>query len=297
MLRGHAFQGVLTALVTPMRDGALDEEALRRLVADQLAGGVDGLVPCGTTGEGATLRPDEVDRVLRVVVDEARGRVPVVAGCGTNSTSVTIENVRRAKAAGCQAALVVTPYYNKPPQEGLFRHFECTAKDGGLPIVLYNVPGRTGVDLLAPTVARLARVPGIVAVKEASGSAVRTLEIVEALEGRPFDILSGDDALYLPLLACGAAGVVSVASNIVPERMAAIGEAFAGGDHAKALAAQTALGPLVRALFCETSPAPCKAALAMLGRMRDELRLPLVPAGEAAREKLRAALAGLGLPT
>jgi 4-hydroxy-tetrahydrodipicolinate synthase len=290
---GHS--GTLTALVTPFVDGRVDEEALRRLVDDQLAGGVDVLVPCGTTGEGATLGGEEAARVVKVCVEEARGRAPVMAGCGSNSTQTTIENVRRARAAGAQSALVVTPYYNKPSQEGLYRHFEAVAREGGLPVVLYNVPGRTSVDLLPETIARLSRVPGVTGVKEASGSLARAVDVLEALDGRPFDLLAGDDALTLPMLAVGASGVISVASNVVPARVAAIVRAFRAGDLGAAQAAQVALNGLVRALFSETNPTPCKAALAMLGRMREEVRLPLVPPAEATRARVRAALQQLGL--
>ena len=294
MTHPNGFQGTMTALVTPLRAGAVDEEALRRLVHQQLSGGVDVLVPCGTTGEGATLTAEETARVVRVVVQEAKGEAPVVAGCGTNATWSTIENVRRAKAAGADGALVVTPYYNKPQQEGLFRHFEQVAREGGLPVVLYNVPSRTSVDLLAPTVGRLSKVPGIVGVKEASGSVVRALEILEYCEGRPFDLLAGDDGFTLAMLALGGDGVISVASNVVPERVVAIGRMFRAGDLKGAQAAQVALGGLVRALFMETNPAPVKAAMALVGLMQDEVRLPLAQATDATRERLREALSGLG---
>lgn len=290
----NGFQGTMTALVTPLADGRVDEQALRRLVEAQIAGGVDVLVPCGTTGEGATLTAEESVQVVRICVEEARGRVPVVAGTGSNSTSTTIENTRRAKAAGAQGALVVTPYYNKPQQEGLFRHFELVAKDGGLPVILYNVPGRTSVDLAAETVGRLSKVPGVVGVKEASGNIVRALEILEYCEGRPFDLLSGDDGFTLPVLAVGGDGIISVASNVVPERVAAIVQAWKKGDVKGAQAAQIALNALVRALFVETNPAPIKAAMALVGMMRDEVRLPLAPATDATRAKLRTALSALG---
>jgi 4-hydroxy-tetrahydrodipicolinate synthase len=290
MAHPNGFQGTMTALATPLRNGAIDEEALRRLVNDQIAGGIDVLVPCGTTGEGATLTAEESSRVIRIVVEEARGRAPVVAGTGSNSTEKTIENCRRAKEAGANAALVVTPYYNKPQQEGLFLHFEAVARRGGLPVVLYNVPTRTSVDLLAETVGRLSKVPGIVGVKEASGTITRSIEILEALDGRPFDLLAGDDAFTLPVLALGGDGTISVASNLVPERVSAIVKAFRKGDLKAAQQAQIALQPLVRALFVETSPAPCKAGLQILGKASDEIRLPLVPASAATREKLKAAL-------
>jgi 4-hydroxy-tetrahydrodipicolinate synthase len=290
----NGFQGTMTALVTPIKDWMVDEPALRQLVQDQIAGGIDVLVPCGTTGEGATLSAEESLQVIRIVVEEAKGRAPVIAGCGSNNTRTTIENVRRAKEAGADACLIVTPYYNKPQQEGLFRHYESIAKNGGLPVVLYNVPSRTSVDLQAETVARLAKVPGIVGVKEASGQITRTIEILDLLDGQPFDILAGDDGFTLPMLALGADGVISVASNVVPEKVSAIYRAFKAGDLKAAAAAQIALQPLVRALFVETNPVPVKAALALQGKMRDEVRLPLMPATAATREQLKAALAKLG---
>jgi 4-hydroxy-tetrahydrodipicolinate synthase len=293
MAHPNGFQGTMTALATPMRNGGVDEEALRRLVSDQIVGGVDVLVPCGTTGEGATLTPEETTRVIRISVEESGGRAPVIAGCGSNSTATTIENCRRAREAGAQAALVVTPYYNKPQQEGLFRHFEAVAQKGGLPVVLYNVPSRTSVDLLAETVGRLAKVPGIVGIKEASGTITRSIEILEVLDGRPFDLIAGDDAFTLPVLALGGDGVISVASNLVPDRVSAVVRLFGKGDLAGAQRAQVALQPLIRALFMETSPAPCKAGMQILGKASDEIRLPLVPASEATREKLKAALAKL----
>ena len=295
MAHPNGFQGTMTALATPMRDGAVDEAALRRLVAHQLAGGVDVLVPCGTTGEGATLTAEETTRGVRICVEEAAGRARVIAGCGTNATASTIENVRRAKAAGAEGALVVTPYYNKPQQEGLFRHYEAVARDGGLPVVLYNVPSRTSVDLLHETVGRLYKVAGIVGIKESSGNIVRSLEVLEACEGRPFDLLAGDDAFSLPVLAVGGDGVVSVASNVVPGHVSAVVKAFRKGDLTAAQRAQLALNALIRALFAETNPAPVKAALQLVGIASDEVRLPLAPATAATREKLRTALTALGV--
>lgn len=295
MAHPNGFQGTGTALATPFKGWEVDVEALRRLVNDQIAGGVDVLVPCGTTGEAVTLSKDEWALVVRTTVEEARGRVPVVAGCGSNSTRTTIENVKAAKELGVNGALVVTPYYNKPQQEGLFLHYSAIAKEGGLPVMLYNVPGRTSVDLQAETVARLAKVPNIVGIKEASGQITRTIDILEYLDGTPFDVIAGDDGFTLPVLALGGDGVTSVASNVVPEKVSVIYKAFKKGDLKTAAAAQIALQPLVRALFVETSPAPVKAALQMVGKMSDEVRLPLAPATEATRAKLKAALKGLGV--
>ena len=287
-------RGSMVALVTPFRNGALDEPALRALVQWQLASGTDGLVPGGTTGEGATLTAEEAVRVARICVEEARGRVPVIAGCGTNSTRATIENVRRAKEAGADAALVVTPYYNKPTPEGLFRHFEAVAKQGGLPVILYNVPSRTSLDMLPDTIARCARLPGIVAVKEASGNAVRVAEIRALGVPDSFSILAGDDMFTLSTLATGGQGVISVVANVAPADLAALCDAFFAGDLGRARAAQIKFAPLVKALFLETNPLPVKHALFRMGKIAHELRLPLVPISEAAAAKVDAAMRDYG---
>ena len=272
-------RGSMVALVTPFRNGALDEKALRDLAEWQLDKGTDGLVPCGTTGEGATLTSEEQDRVVRICVEVARthGRgAPVIAGCGTNSTRTTIDNVRRAKDCGADAALVVTPYYNKPTQEGLFRHFDMVARQGGLPVILYNVPSRTAVDLLPETIARLARVPGIVGVKEASGNIARVAEI-RAAGADQISILAGDDMFTLATMAMGGQGVISVVANVAPADLATLCDAFADGNLAIAQNLQTRFAPLVRAMFCETNPLPVKHALHRMGRISPELRMPLVP--------------------
>lgn len=295
MAHPNGFQGTMTALVTPLKNGEVDENALRALVQRQIEAGIDVLVPCGTTGEGATLSAQEAVRVVRACVEEARGRVPVVAGVGANSTRVTIDNTRRMKEAGAQGALAVTPYYNKPQQDGMFAHFEAVAKEGGLPVVLYNVPSRTSVDLLPETVGRLSKVAGIVGIKEAAGSIVRFLDVLEALDGRDFDLLAGDDAFTLPAMAVGADGIISVASNVVPEQVVAIVRGVQQGRLDDARKAQLALHPLIRALFVETNPAPVKAAAFMLGHSSDDVRLPLVPAADDTRRKLARALNGLGV--
>jgi 4-hydroxy-tetrahydrodipicolinate synthase len=283
-------------LVTPFRGGAVDEAALRALARWQLEQGSDGLVPCGTTGEGATLTPDEADRVVRICVEEARAHgkgAPVIAGVGSNSTARTIENARRAKEQGADAALVVTPYYNKPTQEGLFRHFEEVAQKGGLPVVLYNVPSRTGVDMTAETVGRLAKVPGITGVKEASGSIVRVAEIRERAPN--LAILAGDDMFTLATLAMGGQGVISVVANVAPRDLASLCDSFAGGDLPSAQAAMQRFTPLARAMFVETNPLPVKYALSRLGRIENELRLPLVPLSPDGATKVDAALKAYGL--
>jgi 4-hydroxy-tetrahydrodipicolinate synthase len=287
-------RGSMVALVTPFKDGSVDEPALRALVKWQLASGTDGLVPCGTTGEGATLTADESVRVVRICVEEARGTAPVIAGCGTNSTRVTIENVRRAREAGADAALVVTPYYNKPTPEGLFRHFEAVAKQGGLPVVMYNVPSRTSVDMLPDTIARCAKVPGIAGVKEASGSAPRVAEIRALGVPETFTILAGDDMFTLPTLATGGQGVISVVGNIAPADLAGLCDAFFAGDLAGARAAQIKFAPLVKAMFYETNPLPVKYALSRMGRIQNELRLPMVPVSEAGAKKVDDAMRDYG---
>jgi 4-hydroxy-tetrahydrodipicolinate synthase len=289
-------RGSIVALVTPFRGGAVDEAALRALARWQLEQGTDGLVPCGTTGEGATLTPDEADRVVRICVEEARAHgkgAPVIAGVGSNSTARTIENARRAKEQGADAALVVTPYYNKPTQEGLFRHFEEVAQKGRLPVVLYNVPSRTSVDLTAETVGRLAKVPGIVGVKEASGSIVRVAEIRERAPN--LAILAGDDMFTLATLAMGGQGVISVVGNVAPRDLASLYDSFAGGDLPSAQAAMRRFTPLVRAMFVETNPLPVKYALSRMGKIENELRLPLVPVSADGAAKVDAALKAYGL--
>jgi 4-hydroxy-tetrahydrodipicolinate synthase len=288
------FSGSMVALVTPFKNGQVDEPALRALARWQIESGTDALVPCGTTGEGATLTAEEHVLVVRACVEEARGRVPVIAGCGSNDTRRTIETVQRAREAKADAALIVTPYYNKPTPEGLFRHFEAVAKQGGLPIVLYNVPSRTSVDMLADTVARCSHLPGVVGVKEASGSIVRIAEIRAAGVPDDFAILSGDDMFTLPTMAMGGHGIISVVANIAPSQLAGLVNAFNEGNLMAAQTAQTKFVNLVRAMFCETNPLPVKYALQRMGRIGPELRLPLVPVSEAGARKVDAALAEYG---
>jgi 4-hydroxy-tetrahydrodipicolinate synthase len=287
--------GAMTALVTPFRGGRVDDAALRALIEEQIGAGIDGLVPVGTTGEAPTLEPEEAAQVVRVTVDAARKRVPVIAGIGSNSTAHTVANARAARDAGADALLVVTPYYNKPTQEGLYRHFRAVAEATPLPIVVYNIPGRSVIDLSVDTLERLVRdEPRIAAVKEASGQAQRTQEIVRRLGDR-VSVLSGEDALNLALYSVGARGCISVTSNVVPKLVAEAWDAVEKGDFARARAAHLRTVPLTDALFAESSPQPLKAALAMLGRIDGEIRLPLVPCSEATREKVRAALGELGL--
>ncbi|RMG95014.1 MAG: 4-hydroxy-tetrahydrodipicolinate synthase [Deltaproteobacteria bacterium] len=293
-----SFTGALTAIVTPFSNGRIDEDALRRLVETQIQAGIDGLVPCGTTGESPTLSHAEHAEVVAKVVEATKGRVPVLAGAGSNCTREAIDLARACREAGASGTLQITPYYNKPTQEGLVAHFTAIADAVDLPMVLYNVPGRTGVDLRPETVARLARHPNIVGIKEATGDMTRVPELRRSC-GPDFSILSGDDATVLPLLACGGDGVISVTANVVPGRMARLCAAARRGDLETARRLHDEHLPLTRALFAVTNPVPVKAVLAMLGRIEDELRLPLVPLDEdhPVRSRLRELVVELGLAT
>jgi len=284
-----ALSGCFTALITPFRAYQLDEPALRALVQRQIAGGVSGLVPCGTTGEAPALSTPEWDRVVSVVIETADGRVPVLAGTGSNSTATVIERTRRARMLGADGALVVTPYYSRPTQEGLFRHFTTIAEAVDLPLVLYNVPGRTGVNLLPETVVRLATVPGIVGIKEASGFLDQASQIVHETRGELI-VLSGDDSLTLPMIGVGATGVISVVSNIAPEAVSGLTAACLAGDFSRGRDIHLALFDLCRSMFVETNPVPVKAAAALLGYCMPEVRLPLVPLSDAAQRRVVSAL-------
>ncbi len=289
------FRGAITALVTPFKNGALDEDAFRSFIDWQITEGIDGIVPCGTTGESATMSHDEHRRVITVAVAEAAGRVPVIAGTGSNNTAEAVELTRYAEAAGADAVLVITPYYNRPTPDGLEAHYRAVAGATKLPVIAYNVPTRTGTNLTAELVERLAKIPGVKAVKEASGSLVQMSEIIERC-GPDFTVLSGDDPTVLPLLALGGTGVISVASNVAPADAAALVKAFEAGDIAKARALHFKLAPLVRALFVETNPIPVKTALSLMGKMTAEFRLPLCPITEAGLARLTAAMKAYGLP-
>ena len=288
------FKGVITALVTPFRGDAIDEEALRRLVDEQIRAGIDGFVPVGTTGESPTVTVEEHIRIIKIVVEETRKRVPVIAGTGANSTREAIELTIEARAVGADATLQVTPYYNRPTQDGLFRHFKAVADAAGLPILVYNVPGRTGCDLLPETIARLCEVPLVVGIKEATGSAQRAAQILSRVGDRMV-VLSGDDATAFPLYALGAHGCISVVSNVAPAEMAAMWDAAVAGDWKKARELHYRVFPLSEGLFIEANPIPVKAALAMMGKIADEIRAPLYPMSGANREKVRKILADLKL--
>jgi len=288
------FKGVITALVTPFRDDRIDEEALRRLVDEQIRAGIDGLVPVGTTGESPTLSTEEHIRVIEIVVQETRKRVPVLAGTGGNATREAIELTQAAKAVGADGTLQVTPYYNKPTQDGLFRHFKAVADAAPLPMVVYNVPGRTGCDLLPETIARLCELPLVVGVKEATGNLQRAAQIISRVGDR-LSLLSGDDATAFPFYALGGNGCISVVSNVAPADMAAMWDAAAAGNWNKARELHYKLFPLSEGLFIEANPIPVKAALAMMGKIADEIRPPLYPMAGAGREKVRKILADLKL--
>jgi 4-hydroxy-tetrahydrodipicolinate synthase len=287
-------EGVFTALVTPFRDGEVDEPALRELVEIQVAAGVDGVAPCGSTGEAATLSHQEHGRVVEIVVDAARGRVQVLAGTGSNNTRESIELTRHARRVGADAALLISPYYNKPTQEGIVAHYSAIARDTGFPLVVYNIPGRTASNILPATLARLADVEHVVGVKESCGDIEQISEVVAECPAS-FAVLSGDDAKILPVLAVGGHGAVSTTSNVAPREVVELVRSFRAGDHARALQLHQRLLPLFRALFCETNPIPVKAALALQGRIRDEIRLPLTKLTQPNRERLQVALKEQGL--
>lgn len=290
------FTGAFTALITPFRNGEIDEPALRNLVEFQIQRGIHGLVPCGTTGESVTMTDFEHDRTIEIVLDQAAGRVPVIAGTGTNNTRATIEATRFARTVGAAAALVVVPYYNKPTQEGMYRHYAAIAEATDLPIILYNVPGRTGVSMLPETVTRLAAFPTIVGIKEASGNLDQVSEIViHATRTRPdFTVLSGDDSLTLPIMSVGGHGVISVVSNIVPEAVSSLTTHCLSGDFRAARHLHARLFDLCRAMFIENNPTAVKTAVALLGRCSGELRLPLTAMSSANRSRLLAALQSWG---
>jgi 4-hydroxy-tetrahydrodipicolinate synthase len=281
-------------MVTPFtRDGSIDEPALRRFVDFQIQEGIDMLLPCGTTGEGATLEPEEAERVLSIVIDQAKGRVPVIFGAGSNATKKAVHATERAKRLGASGVLSVGPYYNKPTQGGFYEHFKAIA-EVGIPVVMYNVPGRTGSNMAAATTLRLAELPNIAAVKEASGDMGQIMEILRSRPGE-FRVLSGDDAITLPLIAAGADGVVSVVSNETPGLMRSLVDAALQGDFPRARQIHYRLLPLMNANFVESNPIPAKAALAMMGRMEENYRLPLVPITPGNRTGLRKILEDLNL--
>ncbi|HEY6972838.1 MAG TPA: 4-hydroxy-tetrahydrodipicolinate synthase [Nitrospiraceae bacterium] len=288
------FTGSLVAIVTPFRKGKIDEQAFGSLIDWQIANGTNGIVPCGTTGESATLSHEEHNRVVELTVEIVNRRVPVIAGTGSNSTDEAIALTRHAKRARADGALLITPYYNKPTQEGLYRHYKAVAEAVDIPLVLYNIPGRTGVNMLPATIARLSAIKNVVGVKEGSGSVQQASDIVQMC-GERLTVLAGDDALTLPMMAVGGKGVITVTANIVPADMANLVKAFAEGNIEGARRIHFKLSPLFAALFYETNPIPVKEALGMMGKIDPELRLPLCAMATDTREKLARVLKDMGL--
>ncbi len=287
--------GTFTALVTPFKDDGIDEPALKALIDFQLQGGIDGIIPCGSTGEAAALSYEEHERVIELTVKQVNGKVPVIAGTGSNSTKETIELTGIAKNLGSDMALLVAPYYNRPTQEGLYRHFKKVAEEVDLPLILYNIPGRTGVNMLPELVARLAEIPNIVGIKEASGSVQQVADIFRLTKGT-FAILSGDDNLFLPMMSVGGVGVISVLSNILPGRVKALGQAYMEErDQKKALAIHVELMPLFSGMFIETNPVPVKEALYHMGMIEKQVRLPLCNMSAANSAHLQGLLKEYGL--
>lgn len=288
------FKGSFVAIVTPFADGKVDEQALGALVDWHILEDTHGIVPCGTTGESATLTYEEHEHVVEYVIKKVAGRVPVIAGTGSNSTEETIMLTRHAKDAGADGALIITPYYNKPSQEGLYRHFKAVADDVDIPIVMYNVPGRTAVNMLPETVARCSKIKNIVGIKEATANLGQISDIIE-LCGKSFAVMSGDDFTVLPTLSLGGSGVISVSANCAPSDMAGLCNAYFAGDMVEAARLHYKLQPLNRSMFIDTNPIPVKTALSMMGKCAGELRLPLCPMSAANDEKLRNTLKAYGL--
>ena len=283
------FEGSFVAIVTPFKNGEVDAAALRDLIEFHIANGTNGIVPCGTTGESATLSHAEHEEVIRLSVETCKGRIPVLAGTGSNATQEAIELTLRAQKIGADGALLITPYYNKPTQEGLFQHFSIVAKETDIPIILYNVPSRTSINMLPRTVARLSSVNNIVGIKEASGSLVQVSEIIDSC-GPDFEVISGEDPLTWPILAIGGKGVISVTANLVPDKFAKLVDAARTGDVEIAKALHYELLKLNDIMFIETNPIPVKAALALMGRIQNEFRAPLCPPSEESLSQLNTVL-------
>lgn len=288
------FKGSFVAIVTPFRDGKFDEESMRGLVDFHLEHGTHGIVVCGTTGESPTLSHKEHDRVIQVVIEHVNGRIPVIAGSGSNSTEEAIQRTKFAKNVGANGALVVAPYYNKPSQEGLYQHFKSVAACSDIPVVLYNVPGRTVVSIAPETIARLAEIPNIVAVKEATGNLANGSEIINRC-GDKIDVLSGDDFVNFPLMAVGGVGTISVTANVAPSDVAVMCQAYLEGDIDRSRRLHYKMWELNRMMFVETNPIPVKATLAIMGKIALEYRLPLCPPSEANLQKLKVFAKSYGL--
>jgi 4-hydroxy-tetrahydrodipicolinate synthase len=279
-------KGSIVAIVTPFKNGKIDEGKLKELIEFQIANGTDGIVPCGTTGESATLTYEEHHQVIDFTIKVVDGRIPVIAGTGSNSTAESIGLTKYAKAAGADGALLITPYYNRPTQKGLVAHFRAVAEAVEIPMVIYNVPARTGVNMLPESIAELADIPHLVGVKEASGSLQQITELI-TLCGDKISVLSGDDFIVMPILSVGGKGVISVVANVAPALMASLVDAFEGGEFRKASQIQRDAFPLCQAMFLETNPIPVKTALALMGKIDGELRLPLVGMSDANLKKLK----------
>jgi 4-hydroxy-tetrahydrodipicolinate synthase len=288
------FEGTYTAIITPFRDGAVDEAALRAIIREQLAAGIDGIVPCGSTGESATMDHHEHEHVIAITVEETAGNAKVIAGTGSNNTAEAVRLTKFAKQAGADGALLISPYYNKPTQAGHIAHYTQIAEESDLPIVVYNIPGRTGVNMLPDTIARMAEHPNIVGVKEAAGDIDQVSQIIAAAPD-DFDVISGDDSMTLPMMAVGAKGVISVITNLIPARFSELVRSAAAGDFATARTIHYETLPLIGALFAETNPIPIKAAMSMLGKCCEDVRMPLTPITEPVRSRLRAAMTTSGL--
>ena len=288
------FKGALVAIVTPFKNGKVDEKALRDLIEFQIANGTDGIIPCGTTGESPVLSHEEHDRVIEITVKAVNKRVPVIAGTGSNSTDEALRLTKHADEVGADGALMVAPYYNRPTQEGLYQHYKLIAEKVPIPIIVYNIPSRTGVNITPETMARLSKIKNIVGTKEAAGS-LRQMQDVISLCGPDFVVLSGDDWFTYPLLLLGGHGIISVISNIAPADMAAMVDAFFAGDLKKAKALHFKMTPMIDALFIETNPAPVKAALSLMGKIQYEVRQPLWKLSDANYEKLKNTMQNYGL--
>ncbi len=287
-------QGAIVAIVTPFKNGQVDEDKYRELIEFQIEHGTHGIVPCGTTGESATLSHQEHKRVVEICLDQVKKRVPVIAGTGSNNTAEALELTKHAEAAGADAALMISPYYNKPTQEGIYQHFKLIAENTKIPIIVYNVPGRTALNMLPETVARLAQFPNIIGIKEATGDLNQGAKVI-LLCPDDFIVLSGDDFTAFPLMCIGGRGVISVTSNVVPQDMAGMCNAFLAGDYAKAKALHYKMFPLMEAMFFETNPVPAKTALKLLGKINGEVRLPLCAMSPANEERLRLVMSQYGL--
>ncbi len=288
------FKGAIVAIVTPFKDNKIDEESFKKLIEFQIGSGTDAIVPCGTTGESATLSYEEHERVIDIAVEAVNGRVPVIAGTGSNNTEEAIKLTKYAEKVKADAALLITPYYNKPTQEGLYLHFRKIAESVSIPLILYNVPSRTGINMLPETVARLSEIENVVGIKEASGSLQQASEIIR-LCGNKISLLSGDDFIVLPILSVGGKGVISVVSNVAPKDMAELYDFFVDGDINRARELHYKLLPLTKGLFLETNPIPVKTALALMGMISNEIRLPLSPMSGTNLDKLKNILREYGL--